>query len=165
MKVVILTASLLTFNLRAEDAPVLTETLSVVQVNEDGFGDINNQYAFAMEPFKGDLYVGTLNAIDPFPWSMAQFFLSLPFPTNGTDIWRGRVSDDGTYDWTKVVASGLSNQDNFGVSKMKTVGDYLYAVTANHKSGFEVWRTNDGETWKIVSSGGFGDLENTSGRG
>ena len=48
---------------------------------------------------------------------------------------------------------------------MRAIGDYLYAVTVNHETGFEVWRTKDGDNWEVVVSGGLGDPHNTSGRG
>ena len=62
-------------------------TISVRQVNDDGFGDQNNNYAFAMEEFNGKLYVSTNNVVTA--QGMAAFFLGLPFETNGTQIWRG----------------------------------------------------------------------------
>ena len=54
---------------------------------------------------------------------------------------------------------------NFGVRKLQTVGNYLYAVTSNHVTGFEIWRTSDGVDWSVEIAGGFGDVDNKSGRG
>jgi hypothetical protein len=48
---------------------------------------------------------------------------------------------------------------------MAVVGDYLYGVTANHFTGFDVWRTRDGENWEAVAERGFRNRRNTSGRG
>ena len=39
----------------------------------------------------------------------------------------------------------------------------LYLRTDNYGTGFEVWRTSDGETWNQVYDDGFGDAANTFG--
>ena len=144
--------------------PSGTETLDVRQVNEDGFGDTTNRYAWAMTEFKGKLYVGTNNLIHPIP-GIALFFLGLPFTTNGAQIWRGDIDDEGTWSWEKVVDRGNTSPLNYGIRKMTAVKDYLYAVTGNHICGFEVWRTLNGTNWEVVAQQGFGNAKNTSGRG
>jgi hypothetical protein len=141
-----------------------TETLDVRQVNTDGFGDTTNQYAWSMIAFKEKLYVSTLNTQDAIP-GLALFFLGLPFPTYGTQVWRGDIYDGDLWAWEKVVDGGGGNPLHYGIRKMAVVGDYLYGVTANHTEGFDVWRTFDGVQWETVASGGFGNTNNTSGRG
>eukprot|EP00486_Rosalina_sp_Unknown_P014871 CAMPEP_0201594650 /NCGR_PEP_ID=MMETSP0190_2-20130828/191901_1 /ASSEMBLY_ACC=CAM_ASM_000263 /TAXON_ID=37353 /ORGANISM="Rosalina sp." /LENGTH=215 /DNA_ID=CAMNT_0048054345 /DNA_START=832 /DNA_END=1476 /DNA_ORIENTATION=- len=134
-----------------------------------GFGDPNNNYAFAMEEFNGKLYVATNNVADEL--GMALFFIGQPFNTDGTQIWQGDRDNNGDWTWDKVVNQGLGNPANYGVRKLQAVGDYLYAVTSNHVTGFEIWRTNDGSTWTVEvgtgasQPGGFGDVDNKSGRG
>ena len=97
---------------------------------------------------------------------MAFFFLGLPFPSNGAQIYKGDLKDDGiTWEWTQVLRDGLHDPNNYGIRKFKVAGEYLYAVTANHITGFELWRTKDGEVWEVVMADGFGDNDNTSGRG
>eukprot|EP01084_Bolivina_argentea_P259446 437763_1 len=142
---------------------IKTETLLVTQVNKDGFGDINNQYAFSMESFKGYLYVGTMNILTQI--GQFEFFSNKPLETNGSQIYKGYISNINKWEWMIVVKEGNGNKDNFGVRKLTTIGDYLYGVTTNHVSGFEVWRTFDGSQWEIVACNGFGDTDNTSGRG
>ena len=159
-------------------------TISVRQVNDDGFGDQNNNYAFAMEEYDGSLYVATNNVLTEL--GMAAFFLGLPFESDGTQIWKGiyflheqyianhihqiRIYPgskdiDGDYTWENVVTGGLGNQFNYGIRKMHAIGNFMYAVTSNHVTGFEIWRTNDGQNWTVQVSGGFGDTDNKSGRG
>ena len=89
-----------------------TGTLRVSQVNEDGFGDPSNNYAWAMEPFKGALYVGTLNAKSTV--DMVEFFWALPLQTNGVQIWKGTTDAEGEWTWRKVLEDGNGNLKNFG---------------------------------------------------
>ena len=160
---------LLPFLLTTYFSTIHGATITVEQVNEDGFGDQNNNYAFAMEEFQGKLYVSTNNVVDEI--GMALFFIGEPFNTDGTQIWRGDRDANGDWTWENVVDNGLLNPANYGVRKLQAVGGYLYAVTSNHVTGFEIWRTNDGITWTIevgtgaAIPGGFGDDENKSGRG
>ena len=159
--------------------------MSVLQINEDGFGDVNNNYAFSMIEFKDNVYVATLNAVT-FP-GMAAFFLGMPFQTDGTQIWRGTQSNGGgegggggqggggsggggrnRWEWDLMVNEGNGNQDNYGIRKFEVVEDYIYAVTCNHVSGFEIWQSSDGENWNVIDDGGVlngGDTDNLSGRG
>ena len=61
MKVFNLLLSVFMINYVKGDCEVETETLCVNQVNEDGFGDPNNQYAWAMTTFKGELIYVQIN--------------------------------------------------------------------------------------------------------
>ncbi len=136
---------------------------NIKQINETGFGDNANKYAFSSAVYKGDLYVGTLNATYGL-LGMASFVLSAPadLVTKGGEIWR---YDGIEKNWTQVVKKGLKNYRNMGVRKMVIFDDCLYGVTANHTTGMEVWRTCNGYDWEVVVDGGFGDRTNTSGRG
>ena len=130
---------------------VKSPTLCINQVTEpsQGFGDLTNQYAFAMQTFKNDIYVATLNAANA-PDGMAAFFLGIEFESNGASVYRGRQSSSSCanevnttcskYNWTPIVTGGLGNTFNYGVRKFASVGNFLYAVTGNHKDGFEIWR-------------------------
>eukprot|EP01084_Bolivina_argentea_P116747 207381_1 len=148
-----------------------TETLSVRQINEDGFGDETNNYAFAMESFQDSLYVATLNAVSEA--DMLLFFWGFPFETKGTQIWKGTRTNNGNGDgngngkwtWENKVKDGNGNINNYGMRKLVAIGNYMYGVTTNHIDGFEIWRTTDGETWEVIMRGGFNDKDNTSGRG
>ena len=76
---------------------------------------------------------------------MAFYFLGFPFPSTGAQVYKGDIKDDGiTWEWTQVLKDGLNDPNNYGIRKFEVAGEYLYAVTANHISGFELWRTQDG---------------------
>ncbi|MCP4133931.1 MAG: hypothetical protein GY754_23375 [bacterium] len=141
-----------------------TETLQLRQINEDGFGDTTNKYSWAMETFKGSVYVATLNATNSIV-GLSMFFWGQPFESEGGQIFKGTLGESGDWTWDNVLTGGNGNTATFGIRKMKAIGDFLYAVTVNHVDGFEVWRTEDGTNWESVSDAGFGDLNNTSGRG
>ncbi len=144
-------------------AEPVTETATltnITQINEAGFGTPANKYAFAMAEYEGDLYVGTLN-IKKMP-GMARFFsgTTAKRASEGAEIWRYH---DGQ--WTQVVDAGLNSYLNLGVRKMVPALGCLFGVTANHDEGMEVWRTCDGENWEVVADKGFGNPDNSSGRG
>ena len=141
-------------------------TLDVRVGSEQGFGDLDNVYAWSMDVFKGKLYVGTLNAIYPLI-GLPKFFLGLDFASEGAQIWRATVdsSEPFGYKWSRVVVDGRGNMNNYGIRKLQTVGNYLYGVTGNHNEGFELWRTKNGIRWETVISDGFGNTNSKSGRG
>ncbi|NUM54512.1 MAG: hypothetical protein HUU46_12770 [Candidatus Hydrogenedentes bacterium] len=69
----------------------------------------------------------------------------------------GRVlATDGETVWP-VIEDGFGNPDNGAVMSLISYGDWLYAGTANNKTGFEIWKLEgpgkQGPV-KIVSDGG-----------
>lgn len=111
------------------------------QVNQDGFGDPNDFYAWAVAVFKNRLYVGTNNiTYEP------------PSLSNGFKVWR---TGDGTQ-WEQVVYNGFNDANNLGTRNMTVSQDHLYVGTMNCFTGAELWRSSDGETWEKVVSNGFG---------
>eukprot|EP01084_Bolivina_argentea_P202246 345605_1 len=116
-----------------------TPTLCVNQINQEGFGDFENQYAFSMATFKNKVYVGTLNAKGA-PLSLLAFFFGLPFETSGAQIHCGQPDSnlcDAEWSWEEVVSNGFFGRGanlhpfNYGVRQLERVGtEYLYAVTA-----------------------------------
>ena len=151
------------FSLYSSDI-IETETLIVKTINDPGFGDLTNQYAWSMETFKDAVYVGTMNVKNTVP-GMGLFASAMPFLSTGAQIFKGKRSGKKGWHWKKVVDKGNGNISNYGIRKMKVIGDYLYALTANHRSGFELWRTCNGTQWEIVVKSGFSNNDNTSGRG
>ena len=141
-----------------------SETITARQINVDGFGDRTNQYAWSMITFNNSLYIGTLNVKNGVI-GIEAFSVGKLFETNGAQIYKGNVLNNGTYSWQCVLSKGNGNHWNFGVRNLKVVNNYLYGVTGNYMTGFELWQTNDGINWKIIISNGFDNRDNDSGRG
>lgn len=146
--------------------------LIVSEVNEPGFGDVNNKYPLAMASFNGYVYVGTLNAPN-FPQDLPAWFFGKPLESDGAKVFRGKIGDYGVWDWDEVLDFGsqpISTSNNFGVRDMLVVNSSLYFVTANHEgtpgNGVEVWQSSVGGKgdWFKKSDPGFGDPSNISGR-
>ena len=136
------------------------------QMNEEGFGDMSNDYAWGMAVYEIDgkeyLYVGTINTDytgDP--------------QVDGCEIWRtdGTIGDDGKYVWEQVVGpSGTQMPAGFGMNisgvRVMTVYDGLLWVGcmgAPMEGGLTVvgenctvWVTN-GTEWKMANVPGFGE--------
>jgi len=102
-----------------------------VQVNEDGFGDVNNSASSSMAVYNGCLYVGTFNY-------------------NGAEIWRYNAGV-----WTPVVSLGFGYTDNRGISSMAVYKGCLYVGTYSER-GAEIWKYN-GEYWEWEIKEGIGN--------
>lgn len=125
--------------------PLSARAISL-QVNEDGFGNRYNEYAWAMKSFDDYLYVGTQN------------------PAEGGEIWRYRPE----LGWEQLLEGGLGNPGNMGVRTFVEFNGHLYASTNNHDTGGEIWRQSEdtrGVVWERVIEPGFGNCDNTSIRG
>jgi hypothetical protein len=150
--------------------PDMATLRDVRRIAPPGFGSDRNLMAWSMAVFRDTLYVGTCNwRFDEFrDWEKWAFSRGPIDTSEGAEVWRmqipaGRGAEAGT--WTRVLRSGLGDPYNHGIRNMTVVGDHLYAITANHTNGFEIWRTSDGRDWGPVMTGGFGNKANTSGRG
>lgn len=140
-----------------EIKPTLT---GVQQINEDGFGNKDNKYAWGMTVFNDELYVGTLNTEG---FELLNYFDDISIGTvDGCEVYR--YDGSGT-SWTQVAEEGVGNINNIGIRNMKTLKGCIYAVTMNISDGMEVLRSCDGTTWEQVATGGFGSRANHSGRG
>jgi hypothetical protein len=111
-----------------------------VQVNVDGFGDVDNTQTGGLATFGGNLYVGTGNQ------------------ATGAQLW---LSDNGTT-WSQVMGNGFGDSNNVKVETPFVVNGNLYAVLNNGVTGLEVWRSSDGATWSRVNTDGFGDSNNVT---
>lgn len=129
------------------------------QVNDNGFGDFWNHYAWAMTTFGDHLYVGTMNVE---LWaSQGQADQEADPISKGSEVWRY----DGE-SWEKVVDMGFKGGvDNLGTRNLYVYQGMLYAGTVNYTEGCEVWRTFDGVTWEPIMQGGFGKHTTGSVRG
>lgn len=155
-----------------DDGGALPDTLSLTgwrRSGAPGMGSDGNVMMWAMEVFRGDLYVATCNwrLEGQRDWEKWAFSRGPIDSSEGCEVWRLReVPADGEEAaWERVATAGLGDPYNHGIRNLKVAGEHLYAITANHTNGFELWRTSDGEDWSTVMTGGFGTVENTSGRG
>jgi uncharacterized protein YjiK len=113
------------------------------QVEGNGFGDATNGAIAALGVFNNTLYATTHS------------FTS----AHGLEIWRSSTGDSG--DWSRVVADGNGNANNYICTGLIEFRGHLYAAVENAADGAEVWRTSDGIAWTRVVTGGFGDADNT----
>jgi hypothetical protein len=99
-----------------------------------GFGTANNYDVFALAPFGGQLYAGTVN-------------------DGGAQLWRRGSSGD----WASVTTNGFNNSNNIGVDHLIEFKSQLYAGTYNQVDGGQVWRSSTGNsgTWSQVVPSGF----------
>jgi sugar lactone lactonase YvrE len=110
------------------------------QVVSDGFGNTNSIGVTAFGTFDGMLYVGTFDAVD------------------GTEIWRSATGDPD--DWENVITGGKGNSNNKNTTSfIEYNGDFYVAIEG--QSSAEIWRTEDGSIWSVVSEAGFGDPNNS----
>ncbi|MFC1981793.1 hypothetical protein ACFLVN_06105, partial [Chloroflexota bacterium] len=116
-----------------------------IQVNNDGFGDSDNDRIRTLQVFENKLYAGTRNTVD------------------GGQIWQtGAAGGPPFTDWTKVGGDGLGYPlNNPRVNSMATYNGDLYAGTANFNKGCQIWKTTDGINWQRVGTQGFDDKNNT----
>jgi len=154
------------------------------QINEDGFGDRHNSYAWSMEWFKGKLYVGTNRDMlcylymvfgEAYPVDMVN--VDCPEdPDFRAEIWR---FDPQTNEWECVFLSehiileeeGRMVARDQGYRGMAVViepdgkealyvGGYLSKVLANEPA--RLLRTTDGENFQEVKSTDEGVLGNSN---
>jgi uncharacterized repeat protein (TIGR01451 family) len=142
------------------------------QVNDEGFGDLTNDYAWSMHEYKGYLYVGTLNTNVSDP-------VNVNLTTDGLEIYR---SPNGSYNsWEQVVGpTGTQPMENLtcaimpatagfgsfciGARGMEVYENLLWVGTSNPFIGSQIWVTN-GTHWKLANWPGFGNLNNIATRG
>ncbi len=110
------------------------------KVADNGFGNSRNSYAWSMETFKGELYVGSLNL------------------QGGAEIW---CSNSGANDsWQQVYKAIFSR--NTGVRCLYSDNqEVLYACTSNNQ-GTQILRATDGRTWTTVAQRGLENRNNTT---
>jgi hypothetical protein len=130
------------------------------QVNNNGFGDFWNHYAWAMATFGPHLYVGTMN-VELWAGQGVAVAEADRVISKGTEIWRY----DGE-SWEQVVDNGFKGApENLGTRNLFVYDGMLYAGTVNYTEGCEMWRTGDGTSWEQVMQGGFGKQSTGSVRG
>ncbi|RZB29416.1 MAG: hypothetical protein AEth_01233 [Candidatus Argoarchaeum ethanivorans] len=146
------------------------------QVNEEGFGDLTNDYAWAMHEYNNYLYVGTLNTNFSHPPSALN---------DGLEIWRSPSGDPGTWEQvlgpsgTQLLAHPITGDilparagfytGCLGARGMEVYKNLLWVGTSNPFFGCQIWVTN-GTHWKRANNPGFGgylnwNANNTATRG
>lgn len=111
------------------------------QVNEDGFGNVDNKMIWPGTIFGNRLYVGCQNNY------------------TGGGMWRSQTGDPNS--WEQVVTNGFGDSTNAWVDPWVVFNGYLYAGASKEVGGSEVWRSSDGTTWQQVNTDGFGDPNNS----
>ena len=121
------------------------------KVMTGGFGDANNYAISRMAVFEGSLYASTSN------WDAQQHRFG------SSQIWRCPLSSgcDENSDWTEIVSNGFGDSGNNRINVFAT-DHMLYAVTANRRTGVQVWRSASGDAgdWQQMIADGFGDANN-----
>ncbi|MBU0964263.1 VCBS repeat-containing protein [Patescibacteria group bacterium] len=120
---------------RAVEAQEITWT----QLEDDGFGDINNIRVTYLKVYSGNLLAGTTNE------------------ATGTEVWEY----NGTT-WAQINTDGFGDANNIILYNLVIFNGNLYAGTNNLTTGTEIWEY-DGSTWSQVNTDGFGDANNISG--
>jgi hypothetical protein len=139
-----------------------------------GFGDNWNRYAWSMEEFNGQVYVGTWNTQPDYPAIFTalingdiDFNSDNPLEgfsfldSKGGEIWR----HDGGQDWTRVYEAP---DYDAGFRKMIEYNGALYAATASNESTEAAniycysYDDADGWKWSELTGGPLADLNNNS---
>lgn len=133
---------------------------NILQINTDGFGNTSNRHAQSMASFKGKLYVGTANFHLPIPSMMKMIYAKIVSGIGG-EIWE--YDKNREEPWQNVVKGGSDNIENYAINQLKVIDGYLYALTANPRTGMEVWRSEDGKKWDVLVKNGFKSTYNSVG--
>ncbi|MBM4431417.1 MAG: hypothetical protein FJ026_13900 [Chloroflexi bacterium] len=183
--VVVLVITSLALAIYADSIPA-----SWARVNENGFGNPDNQSVSCLVDFNNQLYAAATNYVTGAQlWRMqsdqtwtavvsngfgsarngnidhllafnGQLYAATENSTDGAEIWR---SANGT-DWTRVVPAGFWDPTNAEVSSFAVFGDKLYAATFSYTTthGAQIWRSSTGNPsdWTRVVANGFGDPHN-----
>jgi len=142
------------------------------QINEDGFGNINNVAPRGIEIFEDCLVIGTTNFNkSQMSWEPRVFFELLVGKWSGN-----RLSSEGCEIWCydgengkklignndgAIMESGFGNENNWECSVLIEFNNNLYAGLWNSNEGCQIWRTGSlNEEWEMVVERGFGNENN-----
>ncbi len=135
-----------------------------------GFGDTWNRYAWSMQEFGGNLYVGTWNANVDYKGIITGIVngeIDISGGSNplegigfvksqGGEVWKYDVAQKT---WQRVVDA---TEADAGFRKMIEYGGKLYAGTLNSTDGANLFCSADGQDWTTLSGGPLGDKDNIS---
>lgn len=128
-------------------AALVAQQSGFVQINEDGWGDRQELYAWSQAVYDGYLYVSTLNLDGTQPNAEI---------TGAGGLYRYHGASET---WETISKDGLGNLDNDGIRNLLEFDGALYAGTLNATDGAELLRSEDGVTFTPVITGGFGRSE------
>jgi alkaline phosphatase len=100
---------------------------------------LQNDHIDSLATFDGYLYASTANGGST---------------TQGTQVWRSRTGDPGS--WTQVNRDGFGDLNNTNFKDMQVFQGWLCGGTQNMVTGAQVWCTADGGSWAQKNKGGFG---------
>jgi hypothetical protein len=132
-----------------------------------GFGDSWNRYAWSMEAYDGDIFVGTWNQKVYLPMLIVNVLKALPViikdrtlfmkevlgthpvtASKGGEIWKYSLADET---WTQVVDNGYNDTFNTGYRISKRYRDAVYFGSANYRNGTQLLALSDhGSTIKVL---------------
>jgi hypothetical protein len=140
--------------------------------------DSNNHVAMSLMSFNGQLWVGSYSAngcevwqwngvswnpantdgfshADQYCWSLHEHNGRL-YAGTGASPTKGKVYrfNSGT-SWAQIGSNGLGDGNNVAVYSLISIKGKLYAGTANTNNGCQI-RSNNGSSWDIEASDGFG---------
>jgi len=69
------------------------------------------------------------------------------------------IADDGSL-WEKVSLPGFADRNNTDIVALTPYKGNLYALTRNDVSGFELWKTDPGQSWYRIHVQGLTDQNN-----
>lgn len=110
------------------------------QVVADGFGDPTNAEVTGFIEFRNAIYAGTSSLSDQ----------------HGAEVWRSATGDAG--DWERVVTNGFGDEQNQAITALVVFDKTLFAGTFNPVSGWQVWRSSNGQDWSSIALSGSTDV-------
>lgn len=146
------------------------------QINENGFGDIDNKAPRGTAIFNDTYVLGIGNYNDEGTIAINKSYTFRYLVNNFNDIWGDGLFGNGCEIWCyndsawwpivgnypdAVMPAGFGNKNNLEVGDLIVFKGYLYAAIRNHHDGCQIWRTKSiDEPWEMVVQNGSGNLNN-----
>jgi hypothetical protein len=147
------------------------------QINEDGFGNIENVGVRGIEIFDDNVLIGTASFSQDSgitigkPIPIKDFYFEYFKNRSSTDNFKSNGCEIWSYNGTSVrpivgnnsiMDRGFGNKNNAEIGFLIKFNNYLYAGTRNYEEGCEIWRTSNLDLeWECVAHSGFGNKKNS----